>query len=388
MLTNDDTHQVLRLKTTIVAVISFGIGVLLLSVGRAAAGAPAWSWLSFWPLGELGGVLVGAGVLGIAWEYFDGRDRERRDDARVRRLLKEAAPDFRDAVVRGFAVESDDLRRVATPELLDSITGNALGLRLGDNEFAREIYSDLVDNIIRAPERWYDVDVRIRLSSIHEENTVGAPRFAVTVTWEYTAIPNSPTARFVCTSNREEFHDLLSELPATSTWFMTPRPGFDAAERSSFELLQYSVDGEELPIRRSARKSSQTYSVRLGDERIAHARPVRIRHVYRTITPRSGHMLHTTIAQPAKGLTLSLDYTDTDIASMRVTDLISSARRPRLARLPNEAEAREITLNVPGWVLPQAEVTFVWTLASEQSIEPVAPPTSTAVHADGSSLPR
>lgn len=384
----DNSDQSLRLKTTIVGLVSFGVGVALLAMARAVAGASGWEWLSFWPLGELGGILVGAGVLGIAWEYFDGRDRERREDARVRRLLREAAPDFRDAVVRGFAVERKDLERVATPELLDSIAGNALGLRLGDSDFAREIYSDLVDNVIRAPERWYDVDVRIRLSSIDERSTVGAHRFAVTVTWEYTAIPNSPTARFVCTSDREEFHDLLSELPATSTWFMTPRPGFDAAERSSFELLQYSVDGEELPIRRSARKSSQTYSVRLGDERIAHARPVRIRHVYRTITPRSGHMLHTTIAQPAKGLTLSLDYTDTDIASMRVTDLISSARRPRLARLPNEAEAREITLDVPGWVLPQAEVTFVWTLASEQSSEPVAPPTSTAVHADGSSLPR
>lgn len=388
MATNNIDQKMIRLKTIIVALVSFGIGLVFLSVSRAIADEPTWSWLSFWPLGEIGGILVGAGLLGIAWEYFDGRDREHRDDARVRRLLREAAPDFRDAVVRGFAVESRDLKRVATPELLDSIAGNALGLRLGDSEFAREIYSDLVDNVVRAPERWYDVDVRIRLSSVDERSAVGAPRFAVTVTWEYTVVPNSPTARFVCTSDREEFHDLLSEVPATSTWFMTPRPGFDAAERTSFELLQYRVDGEELPIRRSARKSSQTYSVRVGEERVVNARPVRIRHVYRTITPRSGHMLHITIAQPAKGLTLSIDYTDTDITSLRVTDLVSSARRPRLARMPNEAEAREITLDVPGWVLPQAEVTFVWTLASEQSGEPAAPSTSTAVHADESSLPR
>lgn len=153
---------------------------------------------------------------------------------------------------------------------------------------------------------------------------------------------------------------------------MTPRPGFNAADRAAFELLQYSVDGEELPIRRSARKNSQSYTVRLGEEAVREGRPVRIRHVYRTITPQSGHLLHLTIAQPAKGLTLALDYTDTDIASMRVTDLISSAQRPRLSRLPNEAEAREITLDVPGWILPQAEVTFVWTLLSELSDVPEA----------------
>ena len=249
----------MRLKTTILGLIAFVAGTALLALARTVEGDSYWAWLTFWPLGEIGGILVGAGVLGIAWDYFDGRDRERRDDSRVRRLLKEAAPHFRDAVVKGFAVETEDLKRVATPEMLDSIAGNALGLRLNDSEFAREIYADLVDNVIRAPERWYDVDVRIRLSSVDERSTVGAPRFAVTVTWEYTVVPNSATARFVCTSDREEFHDLLSEVPATSTWFVTPRPGFDAAERTSFELLQYSVDGEELPIRRSARKSSQTY---------------------------------------------------------------------------------------------------------------------------------
>lgn len=374
MPSNDDNQQVLRLKTTIVALVSFGIGVALLTISRAIADASEWMWLAFWPLGELGGIMIGAGLLGITWDYFDGKDRDRREDARIRRLLKESAPDFRDAVVKGFAVDSDDLARVATPQLLDDIAANALGLRLDDHPFAREVYTDLVDNVIRAPERWHDVDVRVRLSSIDSRSAGGAPAFAVTVTWEYTLIPSSPVQRFACTSNRDEFHELLSEIPSTSTWFMTPRPGFNAADREAFELLQFSVDGAELPIRRSARKSGQTYSVRLGDERVRDARPVRIRHVYRTITPQSGHMLHVTIAQPARGLTLSLDYTDTDIASMRVTDLISSARRPRLARMPNEAEAREVTMDVPGWILPQAEVTFVWTLISELPVAPSATP--------------
>lgn len=387
IMSNSNADQnVLRLKTIIVAIVAFFFGVVLLTVSRFALNNSEWAWLSVLPIGEVGGILVGAGLLGVAWDYFDGRDRERRDDARVRRLLKESAPDFRDAVVRGFAVENEDLQRVATPELLDDIASNALGLRLKDRRFAREIYTDLVHNVIRAPERWHDVDVRIRLSSI-EEKSSGAPRFAVTVTWEYTVIPSSPVARFACTSDRAEFHELLSDLPATSTWFMTPRPGFDASDRAAYELLQYSIDGEELPIRRAARKSSQTYSVRIGDERVNAARPVRIRHVYRTITARSGHMLHVTLAQPAKGLTLSLDYTDTDVASMRVTDLISSSRRPRLARLPNENEAREITMDVPGWILPQAEVTFVWTLLSELPAAPSATPALPAVANAASSFP-
>lgn len=60
-----------------------------------------------------------------------------------------------------------------------------------------------------------------------------------------------------------------------------------------------------------------------------------------------------------------MDYTDTDISRMSVTDLISSAKRAFLSRLPEEVTAKQISLDVPGWLLPQGEVTFVWTLASE-----------------------
>lgn len=72
-----------------------------------------------------------------------------------------------------------------------------------------------------------------------------------------------------------------------------------------------------------------------------------------------------TVAQPSKGLTFSIDYTDTDIATMRVSDYVASASRPRLAQLPGKAEAREITMDVPGWLLPQTEVSLVWTLSGE-----------------------
>lgn len=175
MKQRDSLDQVHALKTTIVALLALGVGIALLVLARGVDGNPAWAWLNFWPLGELGSILVGAGLLGIVWDYFDGKDKEARDTARLRRVLAEAAPDLRDAVVEGFAVNSDDLKRVATPELLDSIASNALGLRLGDGDFAREIYAELVENVIRAPERWHDVDVRIRLSSIDERSsTVGA----------------------------------------------------------------------------------------------------------------------------------------------------------------------------------------------------------------------
>ena len=46
---------------------------------------------------------------------------------------------MRDAVVEGFAIHPEDLKRVATPELLDDIAANVMALRLGDEQFAREV---------------------------------------------------------------------------------------------------------------------------------------------------------------------------------------------------------------------------------------------------------
>ena len=74
-----------------------------------------------------------------------------------------------------------DLARVATPELLDGIAANVMALRLGDEQFARELYGDIRDQAIHAAERWHDVEVRIRLSNALESSTSGTTLLDVTV---------------------------------------------------------------------------------------------------------------------------------------------------------------------------------------------------------------
>lgn len=185
-------------------------------------------------------------------------------------------------MIEGFAVQADDLRRVASPELLDSIATNVLSLRLGDSEFASELYAQVRDQAIRAPERWTDVDVDIRLSTAVERDTNGVPLFDILIRCEYTTWPSHNVRRFACVSDREEYYDLVSDLPATSTWFMPPRTRVDASARSSFELLEFAVDGEPRQIRRQTRRTGQTYTVSVLDEGVRRGEkpeqsPVRLR---------------------------------------------------------------------------------------------------------------
>ncbi len=206
--------------------------------------------------------------------------------------------------------------------------------------------------------------MRIRLSTAVERSTKGTPLFDVTVEWEYTTIPYGASRRFTCVSDRQEYNELLLDVPATSPWLMTPRPGIDAAEKSAYELLQLTVDGRPQKIWRSTRKSGQTYTVTLDREAIS-GKPVRIKQTTRATTPTWGHRLYVELPQPARNFSLHLDYTDTDIAHLDATHMVPSNRPPQITRSPDKDPGRSLSIEMPGWSLPKAGFAFTWTLDTE-----------------------
>ena len=105
-------------------------------------------------ISALSDVFLVTGAIGLAVDFVTGRDKDAADTERIRTLLKEAAPDFRDAVISGFAETPDNMRGVATTETLDKLATNALALRLGDEKFASEIYEGLLAQAIRT-RRWW-----------------------------------------------------------------------------------------------------------------------------------------------------------------------------------------------------------------------------------------
>lgn len=358
-----------RLRKTKAALLAVGLtlaGILLVMANGWLSGLDlgTWSWLHVLPLGELGGTLFGAGLLGTLFEYSFRKDQEEASVEQFRAIIKEQAPAMRDAVIEGFAIHPEDLKRVANPELLDDIASNVMSLRLGDEQFAREIYRDIRDQAIHAVERWHDVEVRIRLSSAVEQSAGSTPLFDVVVEWEYTTIPSGPIRRFACVSDRDEYNDLVLDAPATAAWFMTPRPGMDARSRAHYELLELTVDGDAQEIRRTERKTGQTYTVHLGPA-AQSGKPVRVRQTFRTVTPTWGHRLFFELPQPGRNISLTLDYTNTDIAHMRVSDTVGALVPPQVSQLPNAVPGRVITVESPGWLLSKAGFAFTWTLAKE-----------------------
>lgn len=144
-------------------------------------------------------------------------------------VLAEQAPAMRDAVIAGFAFNSDDPARVSSPGTLDAVVRNSLAIQLRDRELASDVYDDVREQVIRAKERWHDVDVSVALS--HWDSSPGgartAPLFVATVRWEYTVVPRSPTMRFGCVSDMAEYRELLLDPSMTGAWYFGPTGELD-----------------------------------------------------------------------------------------------------------------------------------------------------------------
>ena len=101
------------------------------------------------------------------------------------------------------------------------------------------------------------------------------------------------------------------------------------------------------------------------DEDARSGKPVRIRQVFHTITPQWSHRLYFAVAQPTRGWSLRLDYTDTNIGDMRVNDTVATAPAARIIRSLEAVPGKVIALESAGWLMPHSGVAFTWTLDEE-----------------------
>lgn len=356
--------QLYKTKLQLAAVVFVSLGVALLVLSRAVASVPPLGWLVGWPASELGAVLAGVGLFGIVFEYYARQEAEARIDARLEAAVRRGAPAIRDAVLDSFAFHPSVLREVASPELLDRIASNAIGLRLGDQALAEDIYTDLRDQVIAAPERLHDVHTTVTLTPWSDGPASGhGSMFEVTLRCEYRVRPASSTMRFACVADLTEYRELLRDPTVQVPWHFETVAGVDAADPAAFKLLQLSVDGKPRQIRRTTRKGAQIFSVNLGPATTT-GDEITIVFVYRVLVQRHSHLLHLDLPRPTKGAYFQLHYAGTGIRFVNTLDYFASSQRARV-NASTDTSAKTVDVGFDGWVFPRSGVVFVWVLEDE-----------------------
>ena len=370
-----DPHQrLVNLKLLFGAFALAVFGVALMVLDSYLSTQSGIGLLALIPLSEIGGTLLVAGIIGIALDRWIDGDRgavlEKLVEKVMLRVMGRLAPTLRDSVIQAFADNIDNLSVIATDEFLDQLARNALTLRLGDRDFAEDIYADVRDQaILGSTERWRDTTISMNLSPLSIDRGHAAssqpPLFVLTARHEYTVAPAHAVRRFSAVSDEKHYEELLDDSTSTSIWHINPKIGIDAGSREAFELVQFSVDGEERSIRRTGKSGSQTYSVNLGPDAVRDRTPVTIAYTYRTVVRQYGHMLHVETEQPTKGLDVTLEYGDCGIAEMRLIPFISSSKKVRNYRMPESVPEQSVGIGFDGWCTKGQGVVAVWVLGSE-----------------------
>ncbi|MEV6831187.1 hypothetical protein [Amycolatopsis sp. NPDC051102] len=361
----DLLHQLYRTKLRLAGLVTAIAGIGLLFAAQAVATTSTLSWLVAWPTNQLGTTLLSAGVIAVIFEYYARKESEALAAERFRAVIRQEAPAIRDAVLDSFAFDPTALKNIASPETLDRIAANALGLRLEDQALAQDVYADVRNQIIGAPERWHDVNVSVDLAPWTAGPTTGrGSMFVATLRWEYRVTPANSTMRFACVSDLAEYRDLLRDQATTSAWYFGQSSGLDAASRDAFELVQLAVNGKERTIRRTQRQGAQLYTAGLGTTAMS-GEPVTVAYTYRVLVQRHGHLLYLDLPRPTKGLKVQFNYSEAGIRRVNTLDFIASSQQSRVEHSPEAVPARSVDIGFDGWIFPRSGVAFVWVLEEE-----------------------
>ncbi|MFI5558528.1 hypothetical protein ACIA2T_04550 [Amycolatopsis japonica] len=357
--------QLYKTKLRLAGLVTAVAGTGLLFLSHAVATTPTLSWLIGWPISELGTTLLSAGVIAVIFEYYARKVADERATEHFRSAIRLEAPAIRDAVLDSFAFSPEGLKGIASDDTLDRIATNAIGLRVGDSELARDAYADLREQVIRSPERWRDVDVSVTLSPWAARPATGnGSMFVATIRWEYRVSPASATMRFACVADLAEYRELLRDPATTSAWYFEPHGSVKAESKDAFELVQLSVNGKERKIRRTERRGAQLYSVGLG-KAASSGDEITLSYTCRVLVQRHGHLLYLDLPRPTKGFHVQLDYSQADIRYVNVLDYFASPDSSRVERSTDSAPARTIDIGFDGWAFPRAGVAFVWVTNDE-----------------------
>jgi hypothetical protein len=361
--TSSPLHRLYRTKFALVAVVSSVAGIALIVLARWAAIQTGGAWMRSWPVNEIGLGLFTTGLFGVLFHYVGQRDAEEEQIQRIRQVI-----------AGDLALQPDGLVTMVSSETRDRIVENCLRLQLGDAALARDLYADLREQIGRAGERRYDMDMSLALAPWPSGPSSGkGAMFVATIRTEYRVVPVGPVLRFACVSNLDEYRELLQDPTCTLVHYFQPVAELElhGASEEAFELLEVTIDGKPRSARRTARTGTQIHSVGIGTGAAAR-RMVALSYTYRVLVQQHGHLLHLDFPRPTKGLKVHFAYGGCGIRRVNMVDYIASSRQPGLSQLPAAAPTPSIALWFDGWMLPKAGVAFVWVLEREMALAPIA----------------
>lgn len=304
------------------------------------------------PIADVGSGLFTTGFIGVALQYLDGRDADERANSRLRKVLAEEAPAIRDAVVDGFAFSPDALQAVTSPEVLQRVVDNSLGMQLQDHELALQAHEQLLEAAMQPSDRLHDSRLTVHLSADERPELLRA-----IIRREYHFEPTVVALRFACAASTSDYEALLRDPETREVWRTPAHDGLEASDPSAFTVTRVEYDGEPLPLKHSSRKGLQTFSCRLPGP--SSAQPHYLTYEYSVLVPRSKHYLYFDFGRATNGLTVEVTA-DQGVAGLKLLDVLGQPSTVRRSHSRSADGSTTASVASDAWVLPRAAVIAIW----------------------------
>ena len=343
------------------------LGLLLISVvcfwgadSLPASTTSHWHWLKRVPLASLGSTVLGVALIGIAYEWILRKDLEAATLRNLTRHLKEFRRELLPDLVAAVLTDDENLKNAFSTRAGDRITLAALTAHLGDGALAADALSSISAT---TAERW--MNYRHKLTLLPAPGLPGF--FDAYSEVDFTTNVDRSEFWFAVVGTKPEYEELRKDPRWDYIWIFPEIPGFTALDEEVFELTRVSRNGTELAFDRIDHEGHKAFRAAAANFCAGDGQWCLVKYAFRVLIAKSPQSLQLRLPHLTRDPRYEIDASRADVYWVNAFDFFATKR----AAIPTTGPAFEkgvtsLTVEVPGWVLPQSGVVFSWVPNSDR----------------------
>jgi hypothetical protein len=372
---HDTTHlwgRIVNLKLQQIILI-LALFTILFYIGGAwskSSLAPHWELLTVFPWDSLASACLGSLLVAFAYEWFIRKEADTRLTQKLEQRFQAQEQSLVKEITSTLLKDRDLMKRMLSPDTVNSIIQNGLEARLGDERLAHELYAGHLSQLLQNSERKFNYRCNIYLAPLkngHFSEDIKQKYYEGYIDINYDTFLQKNSFRFTCVKNMKDYNSLLNEPGHELRWVTELTKDFSVLDETVFDVESIYVDNLSLEIKRESQGEQFVILAEHPKLDSLQGQRVKVYYRYKVKLQKRGHLLMIHIPCPTQNVIVELDYASTDIHYVNVLDFFGSRTTSKIRHMPSQQKCHKVEVEVNEWIFPKGGVVFAWVLRSEMT---------------------
>lgn len=360
-------------KNLLSIIILLGGFFLFYNIDRLITKNPErFGWLYFFPFKAFAESCLVSLILIIVFTTLIYRELEKKICEAIEKKINDQSKVFTQPISQSLPINKQTLEERFSSSEIEDLIRTGLQIKMKDENLGNDISNGLLRKVIGYEERWQNYRYKASLSLIKDDDIsedIKTKYFQAYIDLRYETLLKKSEFIFVCASTVEEFNKLIGDPSYQERWHFPITKEFPSphADETAFNVRYFNVDGVDLNIRRELKPSENKFVI-ICDHPDLNKKLnslVTIHYRYETKILKRGHLFKINLVCPTKGVTMELDFANTDIHYVNILDFFVSNENPIIRYIPSREKPHRVEVELNELILPKGGVAFVWVLKQE-----------------------